>query len=132
MAQGLGDFLISIRQYPEAERAFQRALEIAPTDRGGRTQWPLSRWPRATWRAACTIVQTVPKEVDPTDLVAAIATDQDLGRVLDDSQQALLLRLTASAFGDDRALWGSARERLTHSVAIVPRRECTRTRPVWH
>lgn len=106
VAQGLGDFLISIRQYPEAERAFQRALELAPTDLWMRDELAALALAQGDLARARTIVQTVPKEVDPTDLVAAIATYQDLGWVLDDSQQALLLRLTASAFGGDRALWG--------------------------
>ncbi len=106
VAQGLGDLLLSIRQYPEAERALQRALELAPTDLGVRDELATLALAQGDLPRARIIAQTVPKEVDPTDLVAAIATYQDLGWVLDDAQQALLLRLTPSAFGDDRALWG--------------------------
>jgi serine/threonine-protein kinase len=105
VAQGLGDLLLSIRHYPEAERAFQRALELAPTDLGVRDELATLALAQGDLPRARMIVQAAPKEVDPTDLVAAIATYQDLGWVLDDAQQALLLRLTASAFGDDRALW---------------------------
>ena len=90
VAQRLGDFLLSIRQYPEAERAFQRALELAPTDLGVRDELATLALAQGDLARARTIVQTVPKEVGPTDLVAAIATYQDLGWVLDDAQQALL------------------------------------------
>jgi TolB-like protein/Tfp pilus assembly protein PilF len=106
VAQGLGDLLLSIRQYPEAERAFQRALELAPTDLGVRDELATLALAQGDLARARIIVQAAPKEVDPTDLVSAIATYQDLGWVLDDAQQALLLRLSPSAFDDDRALWG--------------------------
>jgi adenylate cyclase len=45
-----------------------------------------------------------PKEVDPTALVAFMATYNDLYWVLDERQQQLLLRLPASAFDDDRGV----------------------------
>ena len=46
--------------------------------------------------------------MDPTALVAFVATYNDLVWVLDEAQQQLLLRLTPSAFDDDRAVWGTA------------------------
>ncbi len=52
---------------------------------------------RATLRAA---------PVEPTILVAHMATYQDLVWVLDNEQRELLLRLTPRAFDDDRANWG--------------------------
>ena len=54
------------------------------------------------------VLRAAPKEVDPTALVAFMATYNDLMWVLDEDQQRLLLRLTPSAFDDDRAHWGSA------------------------
>ena len=53
------------------------------------------------------VVRAAPKEVDPTALVAFVGTYNDLIWVLDDGQKELLLRLTPSAFDDDRAVWGS-------------------------
>lgn len=44
--------------------------------------------------------------MDPTALVAFVATYQDLSWVLDDAQQLLLRRLTPSAFDDDGGTWG--------------------------
>jgi tetratricopeptide (TPR) repeat protein len=52
------------------------------------------------------VLQGVPKEVEPTALVAFMGTYWDLFWVLDDAQQQLLLRLPPSAFGDDRGNWG--------------------------
>ena len=54
------------------------------------------------------VLRAAPKEVDPTALVAFVATYNDLDWVLDEAQQQLLLRLTPSAFDDDRASWGIA------------------------
>ncbi len=48
----------------------------------------------------------MPKEVDPTALVAYLANYGDLVWILDESQRELLLRLTPGAFDDDRATWG--------------------------
>jgi tetratricopeptide (TPR) repeat protein len=43
--------------------------------------------------------------VEPTALVAYVANYQDLVWVLDEEQRELLLRLTPSAFDDDRSTW---------------------------
>ena len=45
------------------------------------------------------------QEVEPTALVAYLATYWDLVWVLDEEQRELLLRLTPSAFDDDRGTW---------------------------
>ena len=106
VAEGLGDLLLATRQYAEAERALQRALELAPADLGVRDELATLALAQGDLTRARNIVQGAPSEVDPTDLVATIATYQDLAWVLDDAQQALLLRLTPGAFDGDRALWG--------------------------
>jgi tetratricopeptide (TPR) repeat protein len=46
------------------------------------------------------------KEVDPTALVAFVANIDDLVWVLDEEQRELLVRLTPSAFDDNRGAWG--------------------------
>ena len=46
--------------------------------------------------------------MDPTALVAYLATFDDLYWVLDDAQQRLLLRLTPEQFGGSLAAWGLA------------------------
>jgi len=52
------------------------------------------------------VVRAASNEVDPTALVAHVAMWYDTYWVLDESQQRLLLRLTPSAFDDNRGLWG--------------------------
>ncbi len=54
------------------------------------------------------VLRSTPKEVDPTALVAFMAWYWDLFWVLDEAQQRLLLRLTPSAFDDDRGGWAIA------------------------
>src|ERR1700694_186984 len=61
---------------------------------------------RGDLAAARAVLRAAPKEVDPSALVAYVATYWNLMWVLDDAQQALLLRLTPSAFGGDRGIWG--------------------------
>ena len=59
------------------------------------------------------VLKAAPKEVEPTALVAYLATYFDLVWVLDEEQRELLLRLTPSAFDDDRGVWASASSRPT-------------------
>ena len=77
------------------------------------------------------VLRAVPREVDPTTLVAHIATMGDLYWVLDDAQQRLLLRLSPTPFGEDRAAWGFA---LTQTHALrgdtALARACMPTQPV--
>ena len=51
------------------------------------------------------VLEAAPKEVEPTALVAFVANYWDLVWVLDEEQRELLLRLTPSAFDDDRGAW---------------------------
>ena len=91
-----------LRRYPEAREALDRGLALAPAnltliERKAMTflgEGDLRRCPgRARGRA---------QGVEPTALVAYLATYWDLVWVLDEEQRELLLRLTPSAFDDDR------------------------------
>jgi hypothetical protein len=55
------------------------------------------------------VLQSAPKEVEPTALAAFMATQFDLFWVLDQQQQDLVLRLTPAAFDDDRGQWALVR-----------------------
>ena len=104
----LGRTLLWLRRYPEALQAFERALALAPTDAGryqGKAMVYLAQGDLAGARA---VLRDTPKEVEPTDLVAGVATFWDLYWVLDEEQQQLLLRLTPGAFDDNRGAWGLA------------------------
>jgi TolB-like protein/Flp pilus assembly protein TadD len=100
--------LLWLRRYPEALPAFERAIALAPTDAGryqGKAMVYLAQGDLAGARA---VLRSVPKEVEPTNLVAGVATFWDLYWVLDEGQQRLLLRLTPTAFDDSRGAWGLA------------------------
>ncbi len=73
--------------------------------RHGRAMVALAKGDLAGARAVLT---SASKDVDPTALVAFVANYNDLYWALDEPQQQLLLRLTLSAFYDDRGIWGMA------------------------
>jgi serine/threonine-protein kinase len=104
--EGLGDLLLATRQYDDAERTFARALELAPRDLGVRDEAAMVRLARGDLAGARAVINDVPKDVDPTALVAYMGTFQELSWVLDDAQQRLLLRLGPGSFDDDRGTWG--------------------------
>jgi len=109
-ARSLGDLLLYTRDYPGAEQALDRALELQP---------PELLWARETramvslaqgdLHGAQAILKGVPNHVDPTAVAAYVAFSYDLYWVLDEAEQQLLLRLTPAAFDDDRAIWGIIR-----------------------
>jgi tetratricopeptide (TPR) repeat protein len=108
-AQFLGSVLLYTRRYPEAERILDHALQMMPSNlaaRHGRVMLALAQGDLAGARA---VLRSAPKEVDPTALVAFMATYNDLLWVLDRDQQRLLLRLTPTAFDNDRSQWAGAR-----------------------
>jgi tetratricopeptide (TPR) repeat protein len=50
-------------------------------------------------------LHSVPRDVEPNQLVPYVASTNDLIWVLDERQRELLLRLTPAAFDDDRGVW---------------------------
>jgi serine/threonine protein kinase/tetratricopeptide (TPR) repeat protein len=102
----LGDALDRLRRYPEARAVLDRGLALAPDNLdliGGKATAFLGEGDLAGARA---VLKAAPKDVEPTALVAFLAVYWDLVWVLDEQQQELLLRLTPSAFDDDRGTWG--------------------------
>jgi eukaryotic-like serine/threonine-protein kinase len=102
----LGDTLIRLRRYSEARQACDRGLAFAPADLTlieGKAMTFLGEGDLAGARAA---LKAAPKEIEPTALVAYVAAYSDLVWVLDEQQRELLLRLTQTAFDDDRGVWG--------------------------
>jgi eukaryotic-like serine/threonine-protein kinase len=103
---GLGYVLFVLRRYPQAREAFDEGLALASANLdtiGPKTMTFLGEGDLAGARAA---LSAVPEEVTPTALVAYVANANDLGWVLDEQQRELLLRLTPSAFDNDRSAWG--------------------------
>ena len=97
--------LLLTRHYSEARQACDRGLALAPTNLSlvwCKAMVSLGQGDLAGARAG---LRAAPKEVD-TALVAFMATYSDLMWVLDDAEQALLLRLRPRAFDGDRGQWG--------------------------
>jgi tetratricopeptide (TPR) repeat protein len=103
-ANQLATVLLYLRRYPEAREVLDRALTVTPTNlelRLDRAMVSLGQGSLAEARAA---YAAAPKEVEPTALVAYVHY-WDLYWLLHDDQQQLLLRLTPTAFENDRATW---------------------------
>jgi serine/threonine protein kinase/tetratricopeptide (TPR) repeat protein len=102
----LGDALLRLRRYPEARAALDRGIALAPANLDlieGKAMTLLGEGDLAGARA---VLKTATKEVEPTALVAYMASHWNLVWVLDEQQRELLLGLTPSAFDDDRGTWG--------------------------
>jgi len=104
-ARRLAVTLLWLRRYPEGLAASDRALALAPTNLSILEGKALNYLARGDLVGAREVLHSAPREIDPTALVAFVATYWDLFWVLDDDQQQLLLRLTPSAFSDDRFNW---------------------------
>jgi TolB-like protein/tetratricopeptide (TPR) repeat protein len=100
--------LLCLRRYPEALAAANQALSLAPQSLDIIEDKAMVFVAQGDLAGARAVLGAAAREVDPTALVAFVATYQDLFWVLDDAQQALLLRLTPGPFGDDRLAWGLA------------------------
>src|SRR4030095_16691121 len=101
----LGDALVRLRRYPEAREALDRGLALAPASLDLILWKAMSYLGEGDLAGARTVLKAAPKEVEPTTLVAYMATYEDLVWVLDEEQRELLLRLTPSAFDGDRVTW---------------------------
>ena len=109
----LGVALFYLRNYAEARDTFDRALALAPASLDLlelKAMTFLAQGDLAAARA------TLKANVEPTALVAHIAAFNDLVWVLDDEQRQLLVRLTPSAFDDDKGVWGLC---LTQAYALA-------------
>jgi tetratricopeptide (TPR) repeat protein len=106
-ADQLGQLLLYTRQYPEAERVLDHALQLLPANLLLRVDRATVALAQGDLARAQAVINAAPKEVDPTTLVAFVGDYTDLVWVLDDAQQQLLLRLTPSAWEGDRSRWGT-------------------------
>ncbi len=106
IAWRLATELLWLRRYPEALEATQRGLAVAPTNLDLLEVRAMVALARGDLSGAQASVRQVPAGVEPTAYVAYLGTYWDLYWVLDDAQQQLLLRLSPSAFDNDRAIWG--------------------------
>jgi len=80
-------------------------MSLAPANLGLIEQQAIVFLGQGDLAGARTVLHGASKDVEPTALVAYVATYNDLVWVLDEEQRELLLRLTPSAFDDDRGTW---------------------------
>ena len=101
----LGEAFLRLRRYPEAREAFDRGLALAPANLYTIERKAMTYLGEGDLAGARAVLKAAPKGVEPTALVAYLASYEDLVWVLDEEQRELLLRLTPSAFDDDRGGW---------------------------
>jgi serine/threonine-protein kinase len=106
IAHRLTRALLWLRRYPEASQAADRALALAPGVPSIIQDKAMVLLAQGDLRGARAAIHAAPSQVDPTSLVAYFAVYWDLYWVLDDQQQQLVIRLSPTAFGDDRLSWG--------------------------
>jgi serine/threonine-protein kinase len=104
----IGRTLLAMRRYPEALARFDRALALEPSDVEVLESRAMVRLAMGDLAGARGLLRESPPGVTPEEFVALVATFWDLGWVLSDAQQRLLLRLDTRPFGGDTASWGLA------------------------
>jgi tetratricopeptide (TPR) repeat protein len=97
--------LLWLRRYPEALAASERGIGLAPGNLSMLEGRALISLAQGDLGGARDVLRSAPHEVDPTALVAFVANYWDLFWALNEDQQQLLLRLTPTAFSDDRLAW---------------------------
>ncbi len=118
----LGYALQRLRRYPQAREIFERGLAINPDNLSLIGETAMTFLGEGNLAGARAVLQAVPKDVGPSELVAYVASANDLVWVLDEQQREILLRLTPSAFDDDRGLWArcfNEADALKHDAANV-------------
>ena len=105
-ADQLGQLLLLNRQYPEAERTLDHALQLLPANLLVRVDRAWCRWRRVTLPGPKPSLTQRPRRWIPPHSWRTWRSYTDLMWVLNEAQRQLLLRLTPSAFDDDRAIWG--------------------------
>jgi eukaryotic-like serine/threonine-protein kinase len=104
VARRLGYTLLRLRRYPETLAASDRAIALAPENPGALEIKAMVYLAQGDLEGARRVIREAPADMDPTSLAAVFANYWDLYWVLPPEQQALLLRLTPSAF-PDRSSW---------------------------
>jgi TolB-like protein/Flp pilus assembly protein TadD len=101
----LGRVLLFLRQYPEARQAIDSGLVLSPDNLSLIERRAMTFLGEGNLAGARASLAAIPRNVEPTQLVAYLATYWDLGWVLTEEQKEILLRLTPAAFDDDRGNW---------------------------
>jgi eukaryotic-like serine/threonine-protein kinase len=98
-----------LRRYDEAIVSAERGLRLDPSDVAILQLKTMALLGKGDLAAARAAVSGAPAEMDPTALAAGFGNYWDMFWVLDAEHQALLLRLTPIAFGNERFTWAIVR-----------------------
>ena len=99
--------LMWLRRYPEALGASEAALALAPGDLSISQDKAMVYVAMGDLAGAREVIKQVSPAVPAPELVAFFGVYWDMYWVLDEAQQQLLLRLTPSAFDNDRGSWAT-------------------------
>ena len=94
----LGSVLYEMLAGEPPEQVYDRGLQLAPAHLNMREERAMVALAQGDLAQAQAVLQAAPKDVDPVKLVAYVAYVYDLVWVLDDAQQAMLVRVTPSEF----------------------------------
>ena len=97
--------LVWLRRYAEAREIAERALALAPAQVSQIEDLVMTYLGEGDLAGGRAVLREARKNVEPTALVATTAFYWDLLWALDEEDRSLLLRLTPSAFDDDRGTW---------------------------
>jgi eukaryotic-like serine/threonine-protein kinase len=97
--------LLFLRRYDEALPAADRAIALSPSATQLYQTKAMIFLARGDLGGAQRVIRQIPPDVEPTTRVAYMGNYWDLFWVLEDADQQLLLRLTPSAFDENRASW---------------------------
>jgi tetratricopeptide (TPR) repeat protein len=106
--RNLGNTFLWLRRTGEAREAIDRGLVLAPANLSLFHLKAMTFLQEGDLAGARAVLAAIPKEVEPSALVAFVANYYDLDWVLDDAQRDVLLRLPPGAFDGDRGTWGIA------------------------
>jgi DNA-binding SARP family transcriptional activator/TolB-like protein len=121
VARRLAATHIFLRQYDAADSAVDLATSLAPTSPHMMLLKVLVALGRGDLAAAQAVIKAAGRRIDPTTVLAFVATYEDLYWVLDDTEQRQLLEMPPADFDDDRAVWGLVRAEV-YSLRGDPRR----------
>jgi serine/threonine-protein kinase len=97
--------LTNLRRYPQSLALGNEMLTLAPADLATIENQVEAHLMQGDLAGARNVLASAPPTLAQPALVAYVGNYQDLYWVLDDQEQDLLLRLTPSAFYDDRGVW---------------------------
>jgi serine/threonine protein kinase/tetratricopeptide (TPR) repeat protein len=104
-SQKLGQGLLWMRRYPEARAALEHALALAPDNINTLEMRAMVELAQGDLGSARAVLRSAPEQVEPIALAAFMAATWDLGWLLPESGQRLMLEASPEAFGDDRLTW---------------------------